>query len=248
MGFNVFGVIRMLSIIIPTLNEEKYIGNLLECLKKQTFKDFEVMIIDGNSKDRTIQVINKNKKNLKLRIIDSKKRNISLQRNIGANKAKYNTLLFMDADNNLEKNFLEKLIKRFKASRSDIAGCLMKFDNSDFPYPLYCTIFNTYLRFMWFRKYINGCCIIIKKGLHKKIGGFNPRIKVSEDLDYSSRAAKYGKASLFTDILVTTSPRRFEREGLIIPAIKYVAIAFYIAFIGKITKNIFNYRFGHYRK
>ena len=38
-----------LSIIIPTLNEEKYIGKLLDCLSRQSFKDFEVIVVDGKS-------------------------------------------------------------------------------------------------------------------------------------------------------------------------------------------------------
>ena len=42
-----------LSVIIPTLNEENYIGYLLDCLVNQTLKDFEVIIVDGNSQDGT---------------------------------------------------------------------------------------------------------------------------------------------------------------------------------------------------
>ena len=43
----------MLSIIVPTLNEERYIGRILRSLKNQTFKDFEVIIVDADSKDKT---------------------------------------------------------------------------------------------------------------------------------------------------------------------------------------------------
>ncbi len=49
----------MLSIIIPTLNEEKYLLGLLNSLKKQTYMDFEVIIADNNSKDRTKQIAKK---------------------------------------------------------------------------------------------------------------------------------------------------------------------------------------------
>ena len=40
---------KRVSIIIHTLNEEKYIGKLLNCLVRQTYKDFEVVVVDGNS-------------------------------------------------------------------------------------------------------------------------------------------------------------------------------------------------------
>lgn len=42
-----------LSIIIPTLNEEKYIGKLLDCLANQTYKGFEVIVVDGKSGDKS---------------------------------------------------------------------------------------------------------------------------------------------------------------------------------------------------
>jgi len=43
----------MLSIIIPTLNEEKFLPHLLKSLKDQTFKDFEIIVADNNSTDIT---------------------------------------------------------------------------------------------------------------------------------------------------------------------------------------------------
>jgi len=45
-----------LSIIVPTLNEEKYIGKLLDSLNSQTYKDFEIIIVDGGSSDKTVQI------------------------------------------------------------------------------------------------------------------------------------------------------------------------------------------------
>jgi len=49
----------VVSIIIPTLNEEKHIRRLLKTLRRQTCKDFEMIIIDGNSKDNTRKIIRK---------------------------------------------------------------------------------------------------------------------------------------------------------------------------------------------
>ena len=50
------------SIIIPTLNEQNYIGNLLNDLTLQTYKDFEVIIVDGKSKDDTKKIVDKFRK------------------------------------------------------------------------------------------------------------------------------------------------------------------------------------------
>ena len=86
-----------LSIIIPTLNEENYVGKLLDCLCRQTYKDFEVIVVDGNSRDKTISVVEKFRKKLNLRLIKSE-RGVSLQRNVGAKHSKYDRLVFFDAD------------------------------------------------------------------------------------------------------------------------------------------------------
>lgn len=46
------------SIVIPTLNEEKYIGRLLDSIDSQTYRNFEVIVVDGGSSDKTVDVCN----------------------------------------------------------------------------------------------------------------------------------------------------------------------------------------------
>ena len=73
------------SIVIPSLNEEKYLPKLLEDLAAQTYSDFEVIVVDGNSKDETVKRSLEFKKSLlSLEVISSKERNVSHQRNLGA--------------------------------------------------------------------------------------------------------------------------------------------------------------------
>ena len=73
------------SVIIPTLNEEKYVGVLLNSLEKQEFKDFEVLVVDGNSKDSTCKVVRAYTKSVpNFRLIKSPKRGVAYQRNYGA--------------------------------------------------------------------------------------------------------------------------------------------------------------------
>lgn len=95
------------SIVIPTLNEEKYLPRLLENLTQQTFTNFEVIHVDGNSDDKTVPATSQFQGKLQLQSIVVKKRNVSYQRNVGATKARGEWIIFMDADNLLPNYFLD---------------------------------------------------------------------------------------------------------------------------------------------
>lgn len=86
------------SIIIPTLNEEQCIGELLEDITRQTFRDFEVIICDGNSIDGTVRTIESYASLLPVRTIQTNRRNLAFQRNLGTEHAHGTYLLIIDAD------------------------------------------------------------------------------------------------------------------------------------------------------
>jgi len=108
----------MLSIIIPTLNEEKSLPTLLDCLKSQNYKDIEIIVSDGNSTDKTIDIA----KMYKCKTMVSKKRSPSSQRNEGVKIAQGELILFLDADTLLPSNFLQEVIDEFNKRRLDVAG------------------------------------------------------------------------------------------------------------------------------
>lgn len=98
-----------ISIIIITLNEAKRIRHLLDDLSAQTFRDFEVVLVDSNSDDNTCAVANSYLDKLpSLTVKRMQQRGVSLGRNTGAALANYERLLFLDADVRLDKRFLEK--------------------------------------------------------------------------------------------------------------------------------------------
>jgi len=91
-----------ISIIIPTLNEEKYLPKLLESIKKQDFKDYEVIVADAGSTDNTKKIAKK----FKARVVKGGMPGPG--RNRGAEAAKGELLFFFDSDVKLPKGFLKK--------------------------------------------------------------------------------------------------------------------------------------------
>ena len=105
-----------LSVVIITLNEEKNIGNILNDLVAQQYKNFEVLVVDSNSNDNTVNIANSYQDRLDLRTIVMSQRGHSLGRNTGAENAKYERIVFFDADVRIAPDFLgnalNALIKR----------------------------------------------------------------------------------------------------------------------------------------
>lgn len=118
----------LVSIVIPTFNEELNIGDCIRTLKTQTYKPIEIIIVDDGSTDKTLEVI----RNFKLMHSQGLKSQISLlrsktsrdyfkllhqehlgpgpARNLGASKAKGEILVFVDSDMTFEKNFIRDLV------------------------------------------------------------------------------------------------------------------------------------------
>ncbi len=103
-----------ISIIIPTLNEEKWIGRTFKNLKKIKSIPYEIIVSDGNSKDKTISIAKRYTK--KYVVYKEKKRqNIAMGRNMGARIARGEYFVFMDADVTIPDvdNFFKKAISFF---------------------------------------------------------------------------------------------------------------------------------------
>lgn len=99
------------SVIIPMYNEECYIWRCLGSLKEQTFKDFEVILIDDGSKDDTIKIAESFKNDFQLTILEQKHRWPWKARNRWAKEAKWEILIFVDADMYFDKNYIKYLIQ-----------------------------------------------------------------------------------------------------------------------------------------
>lgn len=99
----------LVSVIIPTYNEEKVILECIFSLKNQSIKDFEIIIVDDGSTDNTLEILSQiNYSNLK--ILKQNHQGPAMARNLGAKHAKGKILVFVDADMTFDKEFLKNLI------------------------------------------------------------------------------------------------------------------------------------------
>lgn len=96
----------LVSVVIPTYNEEKDIGECISSLLKQSYGNMEIIIVDDGSKDRTVEIV---KGFRKVKLIKGEHRGPGFSRNKGAKIAKGKILVFVDADMTFDKNYVKNL-------------------------------------------------------------------------------------------------------------------------------------------
>lgn len=203
------------SILIPTLNEEKYLGKLLDSLLSQTLKDFDVIVVDAHSDDKTVAVAKKYEHSLNIKVINSKKRNISYQRNLAAKNATTD-LIFFDADVVPEKNFLAKIHRALLDDNFDLASSWLEPISRRLLDKLAFSLYNRiYLESTkHFSPGGSGAFIYVGKKVFHSLHGFDPKIKLGEDFDLIKRATlKKFKYRLFRNPRIRFSVRRLDKEG-----------------------------------
>ncbi|MBU4512270.1 glycosyltransferase [Patescibacteria group bacterium] len=234
----------MLSIIIPTLNEEEYLPKLLNCLQSQKLKDDEIIVSDGDSKDNTVKIAKKHG----CQVIISTKLSPAHQRNKGAQKAKGDLLLFLDADTLLPANFFQSVLKEFKKRKLDVASFYFKLNSNKLTYKI-ASVFGYINCFLFHRIHpiSIGAGILAKKQYHKKIGGFDESLLIGEDHLYSASIKKSGgKFGLIKSRKILFSTRRFKKEGFFKVLFKWYYMTFYFLIRGPIKKKVIKYEFGNY--
>lgn len=99
------------SVIIPTYNEEDSIGRCLKSLASQTYKDFEVIVVDDGSTDTTALKLRGASKTygIKIKVLNQEHKGPGAARNLGVKRARGEILVFIDADMTFEKDFIQKL-------------------------------------------------------------------------------------------------------------------------------------------
>ncbi len=229
-----------LSIIIPTLNEEKYLPILISQLKKQTFQDFEIIVSDGGSTDKTREIA----QSFGCKVVEGGLP--AKARNEGAKIAKGELFLFLDADNiYLPEDFLEKAIREFEKRNLGVATFPLYVAGNFFVDKIAYFLYNLWVKLTQ-RFFPLACNIILtKREVFEKVGGFDEKVFVGEDHDFAQRAGKISKFGFIEKAgKVITSARRLEKEGRLKAYSKYILAGVHFYFFGPPKKKIFSYEFN----
>ncbi len=190
----------MYSIIIPLYNKADYIEMALNSVLSQTFKDFELIIINDGSTDNSFEVLTKfDFKAIDYQIINQVNAGVSTTRNNGVKFAKYSYIAFLDADDWWEPTFLEEMsnlifdfpdagiygsgyyIVKGNIRSEDTIGVDKKFNRGIINY---CEVYaKTLCMPLW-----TGATIV-KKKVFEHENGFKPNLKMGEDFDLWIRIA-----------------------------------------------------------
>lgn len=188
-----------ISIIIPTYNEEKNIEKCISTLLTQSYKDFELIIVDDGSTDKTTDIINHFiKKSKKIKLIKGEHRGPGFSRNLGAKKAKGKVLVFVDADMIFDKNFIKNLTKPiFSGETIGTEDGRQRASNPDNIWSKCWGIYIVKGKRKKSKKRVTGNIFrAILKSEFKKMGGFDPKYGYADDMTF---CFKYGIRSKIVD-------------------------------------------------
>ena len=195
-----------ISIVIPALNEEDHIGQLISYISKiSTSRNIsEILVIDGGSTDNTVSIAQKTGATV---FISEKGR--AKQMNYGSNKVKGDIIYFLHADTFPPKDFDLHIINATLSNQE--AGCFqMKFDSD-----------NLILQFFaGFSKYKHKICrggdqsLFISKELFEKTKGFNEDYIIFEDNEFIGRLYKKTCFKILP-FHVKTSARKYRKHGVV---------------------------------
>lgn len=113
-----------ISIIVPVYNCEKYISNCINSILEQSFKDFELILVDDGSSDRSFEICESfAKKDNRVRAIHQPNSGVSRARNRGLDEAKGEYIGFVDGDDCVDKEMYKRLYKNLADNNADISIC-----------------------------------------------------------------------------------------------------------------------------
>jgi glycosyltransferase involved in cell wall biosynthesis len=232
-----------ISAIIPTLNEELYLPLLLKSIEKQSFKDYEVIVADSDSKDATAAIAKQFGAKVVAGGMPAK------ARNNGARAAQGEFLFFLDADVIVPDDFFIKAYDEMQERYLDLATCEVTPISELYIDKVLHNLANLSVRINQYTSpHAGGFCILCTKRLFERTGGFDEQLTMAEDHDFVKRASKFSPLRVLDSTQVSISVRRLEKEGRTMLLNKYLQVELHRIFKGELKTDVIEYEFGNYQK
>lgn len=199
----------LVSVLVCVRNAEKYIGECIESILQQTFKNFELVIVDDFSCDLTRRIIMKYKdKRIKF-FKNSKWLGISKSRNTCLKQANGEYFFFTDSDCVVSKDWIEQGLKYFKDRQ-----CVGVEGKTFYVSRNYKPTFSDHYCESFPGDFMTGN-IAYRKSVAKKVGGFDERFTCHEDQDFGLRVLNFGRIEFNKDMLVFVQKQTLSPKELI---------------------------------
>lgn len=193
-----------ISVVIPTLNEEKKLGPLLEYLLRNSGDQTEVIVTDGGSTDDTLRIA----RAYGIRVAESQPGR-AVQMNTGARVAKHDILYFLHVDTWPPETYKDDIRDAIRSGYG--AGCYrLAFDNA---HPLL-TCYSWFTRFDLDVFRYGDQSLFVEKAVFEEIGGFREELKVMEDQVIIKDLKKITNFRIVKKNVIT-SARKYEQVGML---------------------------------
>lgn len=202
---------EMISVVIPTYNRAAFICRTIESVLSQTFSNVEVIVVDDGSTDNTVELVKKYNSHPDFKYLYQPNKGRSVARNEGARHAKGNWIMYLDSDDYLAKDALEKLYQlALEATDSDIVYANFIYVSANCQLPGQQHLFGEKAlnKNLFFEMIDQQYCFtktgtyLVKKKLDADIGGFATEFEPSEDLDYAIKSLLKSKVSYSNEVVL----------------------------------------------
>lgn len=237
----------LFSVIIPTLNEEKFLPNLLTSLVNQTKKPFEVIVVDGKSKDKTVAVAESFKKKLSIRVVVCERASVPMQRNRGATAARGQWLVFVDADSVLLPYFFARIHQFINEEKPLFFTTWFRPDSESGGDAVFTLLANLYVEGATIikRSLSPGPMTVVRRDAFVSVNGYDETVAWGEDYDLTQRLVAHGVSlRILRETLYVHSLRRLRVEGKLKVLRLYSQAALLAIITGKTFRRVSDYMTG----
>ena len=200
------------SVVCILRNEEKNIGELIESLRKQIYKPYEIIFINDDSTDNTEEIIKTyTKKDKRIKLLRVNNHNISKNRNFGISKSGGDFILTIDGGCSVTRDYLSNLVECYKNNQNHkFFGGVTKIPYSNSFEHCYSLLLERVPSPNYLPK---GHAFFFKKKLWENVEGFNEDLRTAEDTEFISKAKKINQPPIICEkALVYWKPRKNFKE------------------------------------